>query len=101
MEQNRIPRKKEGGKRAETARKQRRYWQEEELDVVLEEQNVCVLETPDTRIALASISRQWFDDPQKELCIIGVTGTKGKTTTVWMIWKMLAAPDMKRAHRNH
>ena len=57
---------KEGGKRAETARKQRRYWQEEELDVVLEEQNVCVLETPDTRIALASISRQWFDDPQKE-----------------------------------
>lgn len=82
---------KEGGKRAETARKQRRYWQEEELDVVLEEQNVCVLETPDTRIALASISRQWFDDPQKELCIIGVTGTKGKTTTVWMIWKMLAA----------
>ena len=54
-------------------------------------QEVCVLETPDTRIALAAISRQWFDNPQKELCILGVTGTKGKTTTVWMIWKMLVA----------
>ena len=34
-------------------------------------QEVCVLETPDTRIALAAISRQWFDNPQKELCILG------------------------------
>lgn len=72
-------------------RKYRGYGQEEELDEILETQNTCVLETPDTRIALATISRQWFENPQKELCIIGVTGTKGKTTTVWMIWKMLAA----------
>ena len=43
---------------------------------------ICVLETKDTRAALASISRQWFDNPQENLNIIGVTGTKGKTTTV-------------------
>ena len=64
---------------------------DENLREIPDMQEVCVLETPDTRIALAAISRQWFDNPQKELCILGVTGTKGKTTTVWMIWKMLVA----------
>ena len=58
-------------------------------------QRLCIVETSDTRAALASISRQWFDNPQDNLNIIGVTGTKGKTTTVWMIWKMLAAAEMK------
>ena len=56
---------------------------------------VCVLETTDTRTALASVSSRWFDDPQKHLKIIGVTGTKGKTTTVWMIWRMFAAAGLK------
>ena len=62
--------------------KSRNLWQ------MLMEKGICVLETPDTRVALAHLSRQWFDNPQEKLRIIGVTGTKGKTTTVWMIWKM-------------
>ena len=74
----------ESGERKTVRRKECVSRLDENLREIPDMQEVCVLETPDTRIALAAISRQWFDNPQKELCILGVTGTKGKTTTVWM-----------------
>jgi len=42
---------------------------------------MAVIGVKDTRQALAQISAAFYDYPAKKLKIIGITGTKGKTTT--------------------
>ena len=46
---------------------------------------VPVLLTPDVRKALALLSPWFFGEPAKQLRMIGVTGTNGKTTTTHII----------------
>jgi len=48
-------------------------------------QDAVVLYTDDTRIALAKVSAAFFNYPSGRLMLIGVTGTKGKTSTSLMI----------------
>ena len=50
---------------------------------------VTVLVTPDTRVALAYLSASYFGYPASKLKTIGITGTKGKTTTACMVRGML------------
>ncbi len=47
------------------------------------------LTTPDARLALALASANWFGHPGKEMTLIAVTGTNGKTTTTCLIKEML------------
>ncbi|MCR5538182.1 MAG: UDP-N-acetylmuramoyl-L-alanyl-D-glutamate--2,6-diaminopimelate ligase [Lachnospiraceae bacterium] len=51
--------------------------------------NVTVLRVKDPRHALAMIAAAWFEYPAERLITIGITGTKGKTTTTYMIRDIL------------
>ena len=47
--------------------------------------DALVVKTADTRAALAVLSGNFFGHPDRELAVIGVTGTKGKTTVTHMM----------------
>ena len=44
-----------------------------------------VIIVKDSRIALAQLSAAFFDYPAKKMTLIGITGTKGKTTSSLLI----------------
>lgn len=54
--------------------------------------------TPDTRAALAVISADFYEHPADRLHLIGVTGTKGKTTTALLIAAVLNAAGKNCAY---
>lgn len=59
-----------------------------EKDIQLDN-DVTVIKLDDTRRSLALLSSNLFGNPSKKLKMIGITGTKGKTTTTWMIKRIL------------
>lgn len=52
-------------------------------------QDVTVVKVADSRYGLALLSCAWFHYPAEKLKVIGVTGTKGKTTTTYMVKSIL------------
>ena len=52
-------------------------------------EGVAVLQVPNSRYAMGMISSVFYGEPSKQLTVIGITGTKGKTTTTYMIQSML------------
>jgi UDP-N-acetylmuramoyl-L-alanyl-D-glutamate--2,6-diaminopimelate ligase len=53
--------------------------------------SVPYLLVPNSRIALAQISSRFFEEPTRELPVVGVTGTNGKTTITYLVEAILEA----------
>lgn len=64
-------------------------------DEVEAPQDVTVIQVDDTRYAMALISAAWFGYPAQEMKVIGITGTKGKTTTTYMVKSILESAGYK------
>ena len=57
--------------------------------------DVTIIMAKDTREALAICSCNFYGNPSRKFKLIGVTGTKGKTTTTYMIKTLLEAQGKK------
>lgn len=57
--------------------------------ILTENPDVTFIRVKDTRYAMALISAAWFGHPAEKLKVIGITGTKGKTTSAYMVRSIL------------
>lgn len=57
--------------------------------------NPVIVKVSDTREAQAFLSAAYFDYPADKLQVIGITGTKGKTTTTYMVKSILEGVGYK------
>ena len=57
--------------------------------------DVTVVKVSDERLSLAMMSAAYFDYPAKKLTTIGITGTKGKTTSAFMVYEILNLSGIK------
>ena len=48
-----------------------------------------IVEVTDTRKAMASIAARFYNNPSASLCLVGITGTNGKTTTAFILESIL------------
>lgn len=61
------------------------------LDLVRQRPEVPVVEAEDVRSAMAVVAARIFGEPARQMTMLGVTGTNGKTTTVALLQSALMA----------
>ena len=68
---------------------------EEGYDVESIPEDITVVITKDSREFMALVACNFYDHPSREFKLVGVTGTKGKTTTTYMIKAILEKAGKK------
>ena len=66
----------------------------EEMPKELED-NICYVVVPDTNQALAIMASNYYEVPSKNLKLIGVTGTNGKTTVSSLLYQLFKKAGYK------
>ncbi|MDD6339725.1 MAG: UDP-N-acetylmuramoyl-L-alanyl-D-glutamate--2,6-diaminopimelate ligase [Butyrivibrio sp.] len=68
---------------------------EKDVEITEAMKDITIVRVDDTRLALAYMSAAYFDNPSQSIFTIGITGTKGKTTTTFMVRNILEACGIK------
>ena len=63
--------------------------------VVEYKEGITYIQVTDSRYALALLSCAFFEHPSRQMTVIGITGTKGKTTTSYMMESILEKANKK------
>lgn len=66
-----------------------------DIDSLKISSEIPIISVQNTRKALAQTACEFYGHPSKKLKLIGVTGTKGKTTTTFMIKSILEQHGLK------
>ena len=51
--------------------------------------DVVCIKVRDSRLALGSLAKNFYGNPSRDICLIGVTGTNGKTTVTYLVESVL------------
>ncbi|HEX8833984.1 MAG TPA: UDP-N-acetylmuramoyl-L-alanyl-D-glutamate--2,6-diaminopimelate ligase, partial [Abditibacteriaceae bacterium] len=57
--------------------------------------HVTSLIVPDTRLAMANLACEFYGHPSREMTLVGITGTNGKTTTAHLVAELLREAGYK------
>ena len=62
---------------------------DEEINEICQQFDITVVEIENTHKHLSDLCANFYDHPEKKLAVFGITGTKGKTTTAFMLREIL------------
>lgn len=60
-------------------------------------EGVTYLKVENSRKTMAKLAKNFFDDPLKDINLVGITGTNGKTTTAYLLYNIFKKAEGKAA----